>query len=185
MFAFALLYACAHPPADDSSASADTDTDTDSDTDSDSDTDTDSGIDTGAITLPTSPLPITLTLTGAASETATFDTVVCSHPPNNQLQLTWTDSANTYTWHLRVFVREPFTGDGTYSTTVETELIEDFSGGRYFSATTPDTAMALTVDGFGANGAYGSLTTGALSGDAGSVTLAPQPIPFWCDVVAQ
>ncbi len=181
------LVACTSKEADDTSPTADADTDTDTDADSDADTDADTDTDvpdTGAIELPASPLPIDLTLTGSATGTAHFDRIVCSYPPNHQLQLTYSDSNNSYTWAMRAFIRETFTGDGTYSTNVQVQLLEDFSGGRYYAASSADgTAVAVTVDGFGANGAYGSITTAPLTGDAGDVTLAPQPIPFWCDAI--
>ncbi|MSP54033.1 MAG: hypothetical protein EXR69_00250 [Myxococcales bacterium] len=176
---------CSGQPADDSAAPADTDADTDADSDTDTDSDTDADTDTGDIELPASPFPIILALSGDANESVRFDTVVCSHPPNNQLQLTYSDSTSASSWNLRVFVRETFSGAGTYSTTVEAQLLENVSGGRYFSASTSTgAAVALTVEGFGTNGAFGSLTTDPLTMDASEVAVSPQPIPFWCDVIA-
>ncbi len=172
-------------PDADADTDADTDADSDADADSDTDTDTDNGMD-DTIVLPGSPLPFTLTLAGAVSETATFDTVTCVHPPNNQFQLSFTNAENTYSWYLRVYVREPFTGAGTYSTTVQVQLTENFAGGGYYAASTSEgAAVELTVDAFGTNGAYGSLTTDALSGEDGDVRVTPQPIPFWCDAISE
>lgn len=182
------LVGCTSKGSDDTSPTADADTDTDSDTDtdadSDADTDTDTDVDTGDIVLPASPLPIDITLGGSATGVAHFDQIVCSYPPNHQLQLTYSDSTNSYTWTMRAFIRETFTGAATYSTNVQVQLLENFSGGRYYASNSADgAAVSVTVDGFGNNGAYGTLTTAALTGDSGDVTLAPQPIPFWCDVI--
>lgn len=174
---FALL-ACsgAEKPADDSAPERGADTDTDTEP-----RDTSPMDDT--IELPASPLPLTVTLGGSASGTATFDTIVCSHPPNNQFQLTWADSSNAYTWNLRVFIREPFAGRGTYETTVQVQLLENFSGGRYYSGDASTADVSVEVEDFGVNGAYGTVSFGALTGSAGDATVTPQPVPFWCDVI--
>ena len=177
----ALLNACAAEKSPDAEADADADTDTDTDTDADADTRDTSPMD-DTIELPDSPLPFTLTLAGGADGTATFDTIVCSHPPNNQFQLTYTDSSNAYTWNLRVLVRETFVGRGTYETNVQVQLLENFSGGRYYAAD-QTSGVSVTVDDFGVNGAYGSTRFDALSGSAGSATVTPQPVPFWCDAI--
>ncbi|MDP2313485.1 MAG: hypothetical protein Q8P41_11315 [Pseudomonadota bacterium] len=181
----ALLGCVSDKTADDSgdTSSADTDTDTDADTDTDTDADTDTSTMDDTIELPASPLPITVQLAGDAAGPATFDQIVCSHPPNNQFQLTYSNSATEFTWNLRLFVREPFAGRGTYNTTVQVQLIENFSGGRYYAANSGTVDVEVVVEGFGTNGAYGTFTTGALTGDTGDVTLTPQPIAFWCDAI--
>jgi len=182
-----LVYAgCTSPKVDDSGEGAGGDADTDADTDTDTepeDTDTDTDPMNDTIELPESPLPLTLEIEGETSESTTFDTIICSHPPSNQFQLTYSDGETAYTWNLRVFVRETFVGRGTYNTTVQTQLLENFSGGRYFAASSADVPVEVVVEDFGVNGAYGTITTGALTGDAGDVTLSPQPIPFWCDAI--
>jgi nitrogen regulatory protein PII len=132
------------------------------------------------IEMPESPLPLTL---GMAGDSVDFDTIICSHPPSNQFQLTYSSSTDGYGWNVRVFVREPFVGRGTYNTTVQVQLLENFSGGRYFAASSADVAVEVVVEDFGVNGAYGTITTDALTGDAGDVTIEPQPIPFWCAAI--
>jgi hypothetical protein len=157
-------------------------TDTDTDTDAATDTHDSTPLD-DTIALPESPLPVVVTLGGSATGTATFDTLVCSHPPNNQFQLTYTDSSNAYTWTFRVFVREQFVGRGTYDTSVQVQLLENFAGGRYFVGDQTTASARVVVDDFGTNGAYGTVSFSALTGDAGDATVSPQPVPFWCDAI--
>jgi len=161
-------------------AEADADTDVDADTDADTDTRDTSPMD-DTIELPPTPLPITVDIRGEGS--ATFDTIVCSHPPNNQLQLTYTDSSNAYAWSFRVFVRETFVGRGTYNTNVQVQLIENFSGGRYYATDSTSGSAEVVVEDFGVNGAYGTVTFSALTGDSGDAVITPQPVDFWCDAI--
>ncbi|MES2640191.1 MAG: hypothetical protein V4850_11930 [Myxococcota bacterium] len=185
-FLVLLGLACVGPKASDDTGEtgeADTDSDTDADTDTDTDADTDTSSMDDTIELPDSPLPLTLQLAGDAVGSVSFDTITCSHPPNNQFQLTYADSGTEFSWNLRLFVREPFVGRGTYNTTVAVQLLENFSGGRYYAASSGDVDVEIVVEGFGTNGAYGTFTTGALAGDAGNTTITPQPIPFWCDAI--
>lgn len=181
----AILAACAPSAEDDDDDSGRADDDSAAaDDDSAGDDDTTSVGDDDTVELPPSPLPISIDLSGAATETAYFDSIECAHPPNNQLQLTYVDSTNAYTWTLRVFVRDPFEGEGAYSGNVQVQLLENFSGGRYFSASsTAGQAVEVVVDGFGSNGAFGSFTTDPVEDGSGAVTLSPQPIPIWCDQV--
>lgn len=79
-------------------------------------------------------------------------------------------------------MRETFTGAGTFSTNVRVEIYENFSGGRYFSGD-QTAGAAVTIDAVGANGAYGSFTVDELTGDSGSLTIAPLPVDIWCDVL--
>jgi hypothetical protein len=182
LLALLLCAGCTSPKPEETGDTSSGDADTDADTDvEDTDTDTDPMNDT--IEMPESPLPLTLAIGGAADESTTFDTIICSHPPSNQLQLTYSDGASEFTWNLRVFVREPFVGRGTYNTTVQVQLLENFSGGRYFAASSADVAVEVVVEDFGVNGAYGTIPTDALTGDAGDVTIEPQPIPFWCAAI--
>ncbi len=141
--------------------------------------DSDSAATEGEIDLPDSPFPLELQLDGA--ESLTFDGLTCNHPPNQQLQLTY---HSTGSWSLRVFVREAFTGAGTYSTDVDVQLFENFTGGRYYTGD-QDSGASVEIEAVGTNGAHGSFTVDALTSDLGEGVLSPQPVPIWCDALVE
>jgi hypothetical protein len=151
--------------------------DTPHDTDTTDDTSTQAADDTGPTSLPDSPFPFTVHVGGAATEDITFDSAECYIPPNNQLQITY-KTATLYTWNLRVIVRQTFAGIGTYADNVQVQLYENFSGGRYFAGT-----GSVDIDGYGTNGLYGTFTTDGMDGDAGTASIAPLPVPIWCDEI--
>ena len=152
----------------------------DADADTDADTDTDSAVDT----LPPDPSPFTLTVSGHYDAQLSFDQPSCQAldgAPN--FRAFWRNAAREHVFVLVADILGVYAGPGTYDETmghVTVKLQEEAGGSlEYFYTGEGDTVL-INLEGVTETEAWGDITVSGMQGDAGAISIMPQPIPIWC-----
>lgn len=156
--------------------------------DTDDSTPDDSGetaVDTsppGPEDFPDSPAPFTLTVAGAWPITLTFDAATCSHPVgSSNLRVFWRGDGHSAV--IKLDLLGTYTGTGEYNETdhrAAVTLQEEAGGSLEYYASGEGDQVGATLEYGDDDLAWGEFTVSGLSGDNGSVTVTPLPIPIWC-----
>ncbi len=197
--ALALLLALALPVAtagcddqdgDDDDVHGDDD-DSAADDDDDDDTVDDDDDDDDSSAMPPDPSPFTVTFSGAINESIVFSTPTCEvypDPSNVNYRHFWRDPSHNAVLILEIL--GAYEGPGTYDETMNTVRVklqaEAPLGSPYDFYYGSDSAQGDTVSvtityAEPAGVTWGEFTFSSISGDGGSVTASPQPIPLWCE----
>jgi hypothetical protein len=147
---------------------------------------TDSGEPGG---LPASPAPFTLTLAGDLEQELVFDAPDCSHlEGSTSFRQFWRGEGHVFVLIIEMvgtFPEEAAPGSWTAADGARVKLQEEAGGSGHYVQSAPDDAtLVMTLDGFDldADQVWGEASVGPLSGaETGTVELAPQPLPIWCD----
>jgi hypothetical protein len=177
--------------ADDDDDDDDDDSSGDDDDSAGDDDDTSGDDDDDSSAMPPDPTPFTVTFSGGSNESIVFSDATCEvypSPSNVNYRHFWRDPS-----HNAVLIAEvlgAYTGPGTYDQTMNTVRIklqaEAPLGSPYDFYYGTDTAQGDTVTisvtyAEPAGVTWGEFTFNSISGDGGSVTASPLPIPLWCD----
>jgi hypothetical protein len=147
---------------------------------------TDSGEPGG---FPASPAPFTLTLSGDLEQELVFDAPDCSHlEGSTSFRQIWRGDGHVFVLIIEMvgtFPEEPAPGSWTAADGARVKLQEEAGGSGQYAQSAPDDAtLVMSIEGFDldADQVWGEASVGPLSGsETGTIELAPQPLPIWCD----